>query len=328
MHNRGMYDWGDLRIFLATARAGSMLAAAKELGVNQTTVARRIAALESSLRVRLFNRNRDGCRLSEAGANLLAQAERVADEAETFERLVAQGSRRLSGVIRVTASDIVANIVVNPMLAEFFERYPDIKVELITTDRRLNLARGEADIAIRGGDKPTDPGATVRKLANGRWSLFCSRAYAAKHGAPKCAEDLNGHLIVGADGVLGKHLPYIWLTEVAPRAKVLSVCSTMINAISAIRSGHGVGPLPGWASGIAEWNLVECFTLPQFQFGYYLLTRADKKDLPRVRVFTDFVSARAPIIKSMLEGVTKKDMPYGSFARLPPGNTSRRRVRT
>ena len=234
----------------------------------------------------------------------------------------------MSGVIRVTASDIVANIVVNPMLAEFFERYPDIKVELITTDRRLNLARGEADIAIRGSDKPTDdPGAVVRKLANGRWSLFCSRAYAAKRSTPKCAEDLNRHLIVGADGVLGKHLPYIWLTEVAPRAKILSVCSTMINAISAIRSGHGVGPLPGWASGIAEWNLVECFTLPQFQFGYYLLTRADKKDLPRVRVFTDFMAARAPIIKGMLEGVAKKEMPYGSFVRLPQENTPRWRLR-
>jgi DNA-binding transcriptional LysR family regulator len=313
-----MYDWGDLKIFLATARAGSMLAAASELGVNQTTVARRIAALESSLRVRLFNRNRDGCRLSEAGINLLAQAERVADEAETLERLAAQDGRQLSGVIRVTASDIVANIVVNPMLVEFFERYPDIKVELITTDRRLNLARGEADIAIRGADKPVEPGAVVRKLANGRWSLFCSRGYAAKRSAPKCAEDLKGHLIVGADGVLAKHPPYIWLTEVAPRAKVLNVCSTMINAISAIRSGHGVGPLPGWASGIAEWNLIECFTLPQFQFGYYLLTRADKKDVPRVRVFTDFMAARGPIIKAVLEGVARKDKSLGSFARRPP----------
>ncbi len=301
-----MYDWGNLRIFLATARAGSMLAAAAELGVNQTTVARRIAALESSLRVRLFNRNRDGCCLSESGASLLAQAERVADEAETFERLVAQRGRQLAGVIRVTLSEIVANIVVTPLLAEFFEQYPDIKVELITTDRRLDLARGEADIAIRGTHQAIEAGVVVRKLANGRWSLYCSRGYAAKRGAPKCPEDLSKHLVIAADGALAKHIPYIWLAEAAPRAKVRSVCSTMINAISAIRSGHGVGPLPCWANAVTEWNLIECFAVPRFRYGYYLLTRADKKDLPRVKAFTEFVAARRSVMKQILEGGAAK----------------------
>ena len=106
-----MYDWGDLKFFLATARRGSTLAAARELGVNQTTIARRIAALETALSLRLFERNRDGYRLTEAGAAILAQAERVASEAETVERLVAQGKRDLAGVIRVTTPEIFADVV-------------------------------------------------------------------------------------------------------------------------------------------------------------------------------------------------------------------------
>ena len=94
MHNdKIMYEWSDLKIFLATVRAHSMLGAAAELGINQSTVARRITALEAALDIRLFDRTRDGCRLNEAGKSLLSQAERVAAEAESFERLVTQRKR-------------------------------------------------------------------------------------------------------------------------------------------------------------------------------------------------------------------------------------------
>src|SRR5215470_16546595 len=126
-----MYDWSDLRIFLAAARARSMLSAAGELGVNQSTVTRRIAALEAALAIRLFHRNRDGCRLSEAGQSLLAQAERVAAEAETFEHMVAQRKRNFSGVIRATTLETVANLFLTPLLSEFIDLYPAIRVELI-----------------------------------------------------------------------------------------------------------------------------------------------------------------------------------------------------
>ena len=136
-----MYDWGDLRFFLATARRGSTLAAARELGVNQTTIARRIGALETALSIRLVHRNRDGYRLTEAGAAIVAQAERVANEAEAVERLVEQRKRDLAGVIRVTAPAIFAEIVLTRWLADFIDIYPDIQVELIAAEHRPR-ARG------------------------------------------------------------------------------------------------------------------------------------------------------------------------------------------
>jgi DNA-binding transcriptional LysR family regulator len=293
-----MYDWGDLRFFLATARNGSTLAAARELGVNQTTIARRIAALETALSIRLVDRNRDGYRLTEAGVDILAQAERVASEAETVERLVEQRKRDLAGVIRVTATEEFADVILTPWLAAFIDIYPDIKVEVIATERRLDLGRGEADIAIRATQQPREPGILVRKLADSRWGLYCSRAYAAKHGAPACAADLNDHLVIGADGNLATIDAFIWLGKAAPRARVRTVCSTISNMLVAVRTGHGVGALPR-DIGIAQKDFIACFAMPDFNYGWYLITREALKDVPRVKAFNKFIIAHASTLKRL-----------------------------
>jgi DNA-binding transcriptional LysR family regulator len=297
-----MYEWSDVKFFLATARSGSTLAAARVLGVNQTTVARRIAALEEALSVGLFERRQDGYRLTEVGASIHTQAELVAAEAEALERLIAQGRRDLSGVIRVTTVENLANTILTPLLSEFIELYPDIKVEVITAERRLDLMRGEADIAIRACHMPTERGITVRKLADDPWALFCCRAYASKRGIPKSADALDKHIVIAAEGPLAKLDPFLWLTKAAPSAKVRSVCNTVANAAAAIRAGHGVGPLPCSARGFDVPDLVECFALPPFKIGYYLLTRTDMKDLPRVKAFTRFIVSRALTLKRVLEG--------------------------
>jgi DNA-binding transcriptional LysR family regulator len=294
-----MYDWGDLRFFLATARKGSTLAAARDLGVNQTTIARRIAALEAALSVRLFDRHREGYRLSEAGAAIFTQAERIAVEAETFERLVAQRKRDLSGVIRVTTPEEFAEVVLTPWLAEFIDLYPDIKIEVIATERRLDLARGEADIAIRATKQPREPGSVVRKLADAPWAIYCSRRYAAKHGAPACADGLNDHLLIGVDGKLTTVDAFVWLAKVAPRAKIRSVCNTISNMLVAVKTGHGAGALPR-DIGIAQSELIECFPLPEItHYGWYLIVPEALKDVPRIKAFNQFIVARASTLKRL-----------------------------
>jgi DNA-binding transcriptional LysR family regulator len=294
-----MYDWSDLKIFLAAARARSMLEAAGELGVNQSTVTRRIAALEKALEIRLFHRNRDGCRLNEVGESLLSQAARVATEAEAFERLVAQCKRKLSGVIRVTTLESIANQILTPLLSEFIEQYPDIKVELIATNMRLDLMRGDADIAIRACRTPTQSGIVVRKLANDPWKLYCSPAYAEKRGVPGCASDLDNHVLIGADGEFAKLDPFVWLSKTVVRALVRSVCSNLANMVAAIEAGHGVGPLPN-SIGVPS-DLIECFAMPDFKLGIYLITRESLKDAPRVKAFTEFIGARASLLRRTLE---------------------------
>jgi DNA-binding transcriptional LysR family regulator len=302
-----MYDWADVKFFLATARAGSTLAAARQLGVNQTTVARRISALEAALSVRLFDRNREGYRVSQAGTAILEHAGRMADEAEALQRLCAQRSRNLSGVVRVTTSESIANTVLTPLLTEFMELHPHINVEVITGAGRLDLSRGEADVAIRAGRMPTEAGITVRKLADDRWSLFCSRAYAAKYGAPESPEDLNQHVIIGSQGFLTKLDPFIWLATTAPSAAIRMAANTIPNALAAIRAGQGVGPLPCAVRAFEGADLIECFALPSFQLGYYLLARTDIRDLPHMKAFTQFIVSHAPVLKRVLEGSSIPD---------------------
>jgi DNA-binding transcriptional LysR family regulator len=296
-----MYDWGDLKVFIAVARAGSTLAAARELGVNQTTVARRIVALEAALGARLFDRHQDGYRLSECGRQMIAQAERVEAEAETLARLVAQRKRDLSGVVRVTTPEIFANVVLAPWLVSFMELYPDIKVEVLATDQRLDLVRGEADIAVRAGAMPTDPGLVLRRLADYHWTLCCSKSYAQKYGAPSSIDQLNDHFVIGSDGHLSRLVPHIWLSQVAPHAKRRSTCTSVANMIAAIKAGHGVGFLPNTVLSV-ETDLVECFEVPQSKYSFYIAMPETLKDQPRVRVFCDFLVAQAQVSKHMLEG--------------------------
>jgi len=297
-----MYDWSDVKFFVVVARAGSTLAAARALRVNQTTVVRRIEALEAALKTSLFDRNQDGYRLSEAGVELLAQAQRVASEAEGLERLAAQRARNPSGAVRVTTMDSFANLILMPMLGEFIELYPHIKVEVISTEQRLDLARGDADIAIRAGNLPNEPGIVVRKLADDPWAVYCSATYAERRGVPKCGDDLNNHSVIGAEGNLSKLSPFIWLAKAAPRATVRSACTTVVSTLAAIRAGHGVGPLPEIALKMVDNDLIECFALPELDSGYYLATRADMKDVPRIKAFSEFLVARLAAVKPILEG--------------------------
>jgi DNA-binding transcriptional LysR family regulator len=296
-----MYEWGDVKFFLATARAGSTLRAARELRVSQTTVARRIHSLEKALSVRLFDRHRDGYRLNEAGTTILKQAERVAKDAETLERLATEQARHLSGVIRVTTVEDVADAMLTPLLAEFIDQYPDIRVDVIATERRLDLSRGEADIAIRASNSPAEPGTTVRKLAEGRWSLYCSRAYASKHGTPKRTGDLHHHLIIGVEGPMAKVPAVAWLAAAAPRSKVRTMCSTFSNALAAVKSGNGIAALPR-SMAARHPDLIECLGVPNSTFGFYLVTRQTMKDVPRVKAFIEFLLVRLPALKRAMEG--------------------------
>ena len=294
-----MYDWGDLRVFLAVARAGSTLAAARELGVNQTTVARRIAALEEALSVRLFDRHQDGYRLSECGRQILSQAERVAVEAETLGRLVAQRRRDLSGVLRVTTPEIFANFWLTPWLAAFMDQYPEIKVEVVATDQKLDLMRGEADVAVRAGAMPNDPGLIVRRLSDYHWTMCCSRTYADKYGVPSTGEELNEHFLIGSDGPLSRLAPHAWLAQRAPHAKRRSTCSSVANMVAAVKAGHGVGFLPSTVL-LVEPDLVECFRLPDSKYSFYITMPEAMQDQPRVRVFCDFLIAQASTAKAVL----------------------------
>lgn len=296
-----MFDWNDLRHFLAVARAGSTLAAAEALKVNQTTVARRIAALEQSLGARLFDRAQSGYKLTELGAELLPAAERLEVEAATVARLVEQRSRRLAGTIRVTTNETVANLFLTPSLPDFAELYPDIRVEVVVDPRYLDLSRGEADVALRAAQDPGTGPIVVRKLRHLPWAVYCSRDYAARSGCPRELDDLPKHKVIGSDGPLRDMAAFQWLEGAAGAAQVIARSNSLPNMMTAIRAGLGVAVLP-CAMAEPEPDLVRCIgPLDEIGAPLWMITRSDNKDEPRIRAFTSFIAARIVSMRHLFE---------------------------
>lgn len=296
-----MFDWNDLRHFLAVARAGSTLAAAEALKVNQTTVARRIAALEQALGARLFDRAQSGYRLTELGHELLPAAERLETEAATVARLVEQRSRKLAGTIRVTTNETIANLFLTPSLADFAELYPDVTVEVVVDPRHLDLGRGEADVALRAAQDPGTGPIVVRKLRHLPWAVYCSRDYAARHGCPADVSDLPAHKVIGSDGPLSAMTAFQWLEGAAGSAQVIARSNSLPNMLTAIRAGLGLAVLP-CAMAEPEPDLVRCIG-PMDEIGapLWMITRHDAKDEPRIRAFTSFIAARIVAMRHLFE---------------------------
>jgi DNA-binding transcriptional LysR family regulator len=296
-----MFDWGDLRIFVAVAREGSTLAAAKALDMNQTTVARRIVALESALGVVLFDKLQSGYRLSAAGEELLPIAARMGQDAERLAGLAAQQGRRLCGTIRVTTNEPVANLFLTPALPELARLYPDICIQLIITDDRLDLTAGEADVAIRAGRRPTESGLVIRTLAVAAWSFYCSRDYAARRGTPADITDLRDHLLLGGVGNLA-NAPFMTFLAEHVGESFHSYSNSLTNHVVAIRAGLGVGALPCLV-GDSDPELIRCVP-PIEELGgeVMLVTRAELKDLPHIRAFNDFVATRIAAMRARIAG--------------------------
>ena len=166
----GMFDWNDLKYFLAVARAGTTLKAAATLKVSQSTAARRIAALEKAIGVKLFDKRQSGYVPTEAGSALIKTAEEVETSTGVFGAAASAHKRGLTGTVQFTCSEIAVSALFMSALREFRDAYPSVRLELITTDRRLDLAAGEADVAFR----------RVRRPPSQSWSDGGSRS---THGA-------------------------------------------------------------------------------------------------------------------------------------------------
>jgi DNA-binding transcriptional LysR family regulator len=290
MQNATMaFDWNDLKAFLAVARGGSTLAAAKALGVNQTTVARRIESLESALSLKLFERGQSGSRLTEEGRDLLGEAEKVERAAQAFENRAAAHGRGLAGSIKITCSEILANASITPALGHFRQKYPEVQIELMITDEVLDIAAGEADIAIRAGRLLEPSDLIARKLVDYQFALYCSRGYAAQRGVPASPAELKDHDLIAGEVSMGPLPGVSWMLEEAGGKAASHSSNSMTNMIHAVRAGLGIAPLSCLlADGMTD--LVRCSDeIEEARGSSWLVTRREAKDTPRIRAFIDFL---------------------------------------
>jgi DNA-binding transcriptional LysR family regulator len=287
-----MFDWNDLRFFIAVARSGSTLAAAKALRLSQTTVARRIGALERALGFPLFEKRQAGYTLTPAGENLFGRAEAVEAAAAAFTEASTAHGRELSGTVRITSEDIYANGLLSPLLRELHDLHPEIMIQLDTGQEMRDLGSGEADIALRSSSKDQPAGLVGRMLCKDDWTLYCSRDYAARHGAPSSVKELRGHVIVGGGGGnLWRHYQ-AWLKQLGLEEQVAMHHASSTGLLSAVRSGFGIAVLP-CAVADADAELIRCIP-PREEHGriLWLLTHERVRHTPRVRVIIDFLYDR------------------------------------
>jgi DNA-binding transcriptional LysR family regulator len=310
-----MFDWNDLRHLLAVAREGSTLAAAKALRVNQSTVHRHLAALEKDLGCKLVERHPTGYRLTELGRQLQVHAERMEEGAAALQRHIASSDKGMIGCIRMTCSTAVGHrLMKSGLLGRFNKRYPGLKIELIMTERLLSLSKGEADVAIRGGE-PTDESLVGKKIADVAWGIYATRSYVERNGSPKSPEDLNGHSVIGFVDGIAEHKAARWLRSKAPRATICGESGNIPSVLLAVKSGAGLAPLPA-PLGDSDGELV-CVLgpIPELSYPMYLLTHRDLRRAPRVSAFFDFCLSE---LRPILTGAAPSRDRFGFRASAPP----------
>jgi len=298
-------DWNDLRYFLAFAREGSTLAAAKALGVNQSTVHRRLEELEQRLGRRLIDRHPSGYRLTEVGQEMRSYAERIESAVTDFERHLAACDKELIGTIRLTCPPTIGQRLLRSGLLENFHAcYPSLRVELVMDDKFLDLAKGEADLAIRHGP-PTDEALVARKLADVTWGVFGSRSYIQRHGQPVCPQDLDHHSVIGFDDALARHPIAQWMRTVGPNAMIAARSNSLPGVLMAVKTGAGLAPLPVPLARDESDLVLVLGSLRELTFPFYLLMHQDMRHTPRVRAFFDFAAAEIKAIRMAISGEDK-----------------------
>lgn len=297
-----MFDWNDLRHLIAVSRHGSTLAAARELGVNQSTVHRRLVELERRTGLSLVRRQPAGYRLSEMGEALIGEVLAVEAAVGNLERRIGALKLDLKGIVRLTCPEpVVPRIAASGLLDRFHERYPGLSVEFVTSDRYLDLARGEADVAFRSGE-PMDENLVGRKICDSVWAVYASRSYIQRHGRPQSAEDLQTHGLIGFEGIMSNHRAAKWMRTAIPDARIAGRASSMLGAVSAVKAGMGVAPLPT-TLGDAEDTLVRVLPpVPELTRAWYVLTTPELRKTPRIAAFVDSVLDDIPALRAALTG--------------------------
>ena len=286
-----MLDWNDLRYFLAVAEHGSTLAAGRAVRVSQTTVARRIAALEATIGFPLFDRRQAGYAVTPAGEELLDRARQVELAANAFAEAAAAESRDVRGTVRISTQEIFVTLLA-PMLRELHERHPEILIELDDAQDFRDLGEGEADIALRSAYGDLGPGVVGRRLGDDDWTLYCSRDYAAAHGVPTTRAELRKHAFIGGGGPKLWRAYSAWLHDLGLDDRVIMHHASAMGMLSAIRSGLGIAVLPCIVAD-AEPDLIQCVPAKEGHGrSMWLVTHERCRQAPRVRAVIDFLYER------------------------------------
>lgn len=296
-----MPNWDDLRYFLAIAREGSLAAAARTLRVDATTVGRRLAALEEELGTRLFDRMPAGFVVTAAGRNIRMAVEEMEASVLAVERKASGDDARLEGVVRITTTEAFAVSTLLPRFAPFRERHPGIEVQVLTDYAALDLAKREADIAVRL-TRPKEDTLVARKVGEIAIAPYAAERYLARRGLPDPATGLAGHDVIGYADAAAKWPEARWLGEVATSARVAVRCNSLLSVVAAAGSGVGIGVMPCFM-GDREPGLRRLMPpIPSLRRDIWLVVHRDLQHNARVRAVLHFLAELIQRERSLIAG--------------------------
>lgn len=290
-------EWDDLRFVLAVAEAGSLAGAARRLGVNHTTVLRRIGAFEKRLGVRLFERLPTGYVPTAGGEELIAAARAVDETVTRLERKLAGKDLRLSGVVRVTTTDTLMDSILPDMLRAFRDSHPGIQVEVAISNLMFNLTKREADVAIRPASKPPETlvGRRVAKIA---FAIYASPRYLADN--PR--QDLPGHRWVVPDDSLAGTAAGKWMRSQFAGSEIALRADSLLALRQAAQAGLGLAPLPCYLGDAAPDLVRVDGPIAEMETSLWILTHADLRHTARIRAFTEFAANALAQRRPLFEG--------------------------
>jgi DNA-binding transcriptional LysR family regulator len=290
------FQWDDLRMFLAIARTGTLSGAAKQLGVNHSTVFRRINGFEDGLGVRLFERLGSGYALTIAGEEMRASAERVEREIDRLDRRITGQDLRLEGTLVVTTTDTVVENMLGPYLAAFKQAYPGITLDLVLDNQHINLSKRQADVAVRPTMSPPET------LVGRRISGLAFAPYAAKSYMKGRALDLAALDWLAVDDSLAHLAADKWFRKTLPGAHVAMRTNSLLGILHGCEAGMGAALLPCFMGDTRKKMLRLGGIIPQAASAFWLLTHEDLRHTARVRAFMDFMGDALMAEVDLLEG--------------------------
>lgn len=283
-----MQNWDELRYFLSVARGGSFSAAAESLSVNSSTVGRRIDQLEENLKCKLFDRYRYGMNLTPDGRRLLDHVQQMEKSAQNLEQVIAGADDALNGQVRISVTDGLGSFWLTPNLVGFQQSYPQIGLELMSESHFVDLAKREADIAIRM-TTPQESGLVVRKVGMVHFHVFAAPSYIDHYGEPQSWADLQGHKLVDYRGYRESKALSLWQETVKNHEQVVFQTNSAMSFVSALRAGMGMGMLPRFYRHAVS-DLIE-LPLPTdlFEMPIYLVTHEETRQTARIQAVKDYI---------------------------------------
>jgi DNA-binding transcriptional LysR family regulator len=291
-------DWSDVRYFLAVATHRTLTAAGVALGVDHSTVLRRVQGLEKELGARLFDRSQRGYAPTQLGEDLVPIARRIEDEMLTLSRHAAGADKTLHGRLAVTTVSDWGDIICRH-LRGFYEKYPGIELGVHLGERVLRLGDREVDVAIRPSmSDPSEPDVIARSVCGIGTALYASCEYLELHGRPRRRSELARHKLITGDRLL-ERLSKRHLADV-PDENIIYRCNNMSNLFSAIRHGFGIGVSTCW-QGDSDRSVVRLFK-PIVVGDLWIMYHRDLRRNARVRAFVDHMYDALSSEADLVEG--------------------------